>query len=232
MERIDKALLFAFGLKLNESEFEEKVQEYEEKIESLEDAWYSWRTEADMYKRLYEKALEKLADTREQPLPVKKLPEVKVLPKAEVVLDEGPKQLVDINRCAAEDLIALNLAPYVAADIIANRPYTEKEDVKNVKTVTAIMYQLIQHEITVGDTAEFRKPNKEVAIPAEPVVPKININTARSTDFVKFGMNSDTATKITKARKEFGTFESVDDLLTLNVLSRVRFNKWKDKLEV
>lgn len=247
LEGIASGLRLTLGLEPSTDAFKEMAQEYEEKIEnldekieSLEDAWCSWKTEADTYKRLYEKALEKLADAREQSLPVKKLPEVKVLPKVEVVLDtqiEGPKKLVDINRCGEDELAKLNLASHVIAGIIANRPYVVKEDLKKVPAVTAIMYQLIQHEITVGDTAEFRKPKKkpeaEVVIPVAEEKKVVNINTAIGAEFKAAGVASPVYYyKIVNYRKEHGPYASVDALWELGVMTQAWVNKYRDMLTV
>lgn len=125
MERIDTALAVALGLEPDKTE-------YEAKLEEADEAWYSWKTEADTYKRLYEKALEKLVEAREQPKPQPekvaktqpKKPEKVQKPKKEIVLPvvvESKPEKLNLNTARYTDMKNFGINKMYASKITAYR---------------------------------------------------------------------------------------------------------------
>lgn len=212
------------------TELSVQVDTYKRQYEELLNMYVSLRVEHDVLTREMDR-LTNVPPTIEIPFEELDVPvEDIVVPEEQTETVGEPKKQIDINRCSEDELAELNLAPHVIAEIIANRPYLRKDSIKKLHSVTSIMYQLIEKDITVGDTVEYRKPKEkqETDIPDG----KLNINTARGNEFMRFGINHTYATKIRKARAELGRFESIEDLVTVGIVGERWFNSHKDILTV
>lgn len=252
MASIDEALALALGLKLYDPTVEAKKQaELENLKKQLDAAMAQVKTavveqqvSSDLYKRLYEKALEQLAELRlardlNTAEPVVEEPVVQEEPLIEEPVIEEPEpepELVDLNKCGLGDLTRLGFSMATAKMIVAARPYDCVEDLSGVPTVTRIAYQIVRDRVTVGDAP---KPEPEVPVvetpkpPKTPKVKKININTASAVEIKEFtGMSMTAAYSITGNRKRNGLYSSVDQIVGLPRVDAKVLEKYGDKLEV
>ena len=281
MAAVDAALGVALGLHIEDNHEEEIAAlkaAHAKEIEKIKRD----QVESDMYKRLYEKALDLLSELKFSKDLGESEPKVE-----EFVEEEGP---VDINRCEESDLRKLGFPAQVAKMIVSARPYLDVDDLRGVPGVTSIGYRLVEKRITVGDTAEFRKKPKskqklldvnsatfdelrEVGfssnfalnvinnrpyrakedirdlpgmtesvyeamknnIKVVPVVDddRVNINTASAKELTeKAGIEKSISYAITGYRNKNGLFETLDDLLDVPRFTATRLKKVRDKLTV
>ncbi len=165
--------------------------------------------ERDMYKKLYEAALEKLVGRRleEDIVPVKK---EEVPPVVEVEDEYRP---IDLNSCGVNDLAGIGIRKDVAAAIIAARPYTSVDGIRKIPGVTSVMYGLVKNKL------EAAPPKKDG---------RLNINTASIQEMMEcFGICKETCKNIERHRRLHGKYTTVDDLLvvknvTPTLLARIR----------
>jgi len=86
---------------------------------------------------------------------------------------------------------------------------------------------IYDEEIVVYITDE---PGKDVIIPDEnPASSLININSATANELQELpGIGSSTAQKIINYRKEYGKFESIEDIMNVSGIGESKFNSLKD----
>lgn len=184
MNKIDAAVAKVLGMSINEDRYSKQIEELKQAAEAAEKTAADSALEIEILKRAYERVLDKLVEQRidadiskrqevqkpeefvsEADLSVENIPEIPVIedipepPVPEPEIEEIP-DVVDINRCTFKDLKKLNFSDNIAANIMANRPYMDVEDLRIVPGVTRVAFGLVEKKITVGDTAEF-KPEKK-----------------------------------------------------------------------
>jgi len=253
MARVDEGVATALGLTLHDSQTEQQLTEkYEAEIAALKAAHEKelaaakseaagMIVECEMHKRLYSMAMDRLTAMvfgRDQ---TQKFAED--VPEEPELVEDEESGLVDINRCGLSELTALGFSTAVAKMIIAARPYMDTDDLRGVPGVTRIGYQLVAKKITVGDTAEFRKPKQKpkpqpkaenpVAEKPKAESGKVNVNTATYRELVSFaGINETTAKRIVGYRNKHGKFTALEELLAVSRFGKVCLAKYRDKLEV
>lgn len=212
---------------------EEEIRELEEEIDRLrsrnnEKDENNWGVvvERDMYKRMYEKALEMLAEANMgTPEPTVKPTAVPVYEATEVAVaklpEPEPTVKVDINSCTEEELRNIGFSPTAIHHVIANRPYKKIEDLKAVTGITKITYKLFEGRICCVPVKKIRK------------VAKVNVNTATVEELVeKVGLNKATAQHIRAYRNKNGPFELLEDLMKVSRFGPKCMAKYGPLLEV
>lgn len=176
------------------------------------DALTELKVELDAYKKLYEKALEKLAelrfekDTYEEELPI--IPEVE-----EEELCEEPEPVVDFEPPEL-DLSALTEK---------FRQYDEQQSEK--KNISYGSLNSLLRE-------EKPQKKKKVVEREKPKVKVVKVNTAHRYDLENIGIKSQTAYKIIEYRIKNGNFRNVEDLLLVSGFGRKELNKYGEMLEI
>lgn len=240
MEAVDRGLRAALQLNSTTEEEDSEKEYLEKEVESLKAQLESKEKESpdtsitvsrDMYKRLYEKALEELASVRfDFDLENKKETKVVEKPKAKVV--EEPKvsvvvkppevgeQKVEINTCSAEELRRIGCSPTMIHNLIFKRPYKSVEDLKAVPGFTRIGYKLIEGRVCCI-------PKKK------PSSGKLNINTATLEEMKEvLGLSHATAQNIRAYRNKNGNFKSLEELTNVPRFGHKCLEKYGPKMEV
>lgn len=226
MEAIDRAMMVALGLNNSITEEEnEEIERLKEEISELEDKLEDVAIQRDTWKRMYDKAIDKLA---EKEMVKKKEPPVK---KVEFVAEEQPEEPVEINTCTAEELRKIGCTPTMIHHIIEKRPYSSVEDLKRVPSITQIGYKLIESRICCVPP---KKPKTVERVPkVKPAPAKVNINTASAKEIKAMTGASDFhCYTITGWRNKHGKFGSLEELLTVKNIPKNFLERYGDKLTV
>lgn len=264
MSRVELGMCVAMGLTPEENDKEadeEEKRSLREEIDSLrtqlsqkKDVGVGVTVERDMYKKMYEKALEMLAAAK-----IAAATEGK---KAVVVEEEAPteetategktveEKKVEINTCTEEELRSVGCTPTMIHYIIENRPYKSVEDIKRVPMVTRVAYKLLENRIFCIPIVE-KKPPKVVEPPQEAEPPKkeaaprkykkvvidpnkkVNMNTATREELMDvLGLCKATAQEIVSNRKLLGNFESIEDVTRCSRFGQNCLKKYGPMMEV
>lgn len=234
MASVDKAMMVALSLGTVAVDFEDERRSFEEEIESLnsrilaqKDSDVEVKVERDMYKRMYEKALEMLAVEKmpkiEATVVVEKSPVVKEKPpvvvKESLVSEEESR--VELNTCTELDLRRIGCTPTMIHNIMAKRPYKSVDDLKKVPSITSVGYGILG--------------NKVCCVPV--VTPKnkgkVNVNTATVGELESIlGLSNSTARQIVSYRKKNGNFLKIEDVTKCSRFGPVCLKKYGPKMEV
>lgn len=218
MDQIDNTLAYTLGLELRDDSdnihYEEEIRNLENEIRELEyqleakettDLNLSLKVERDLYKKLYETALDKLVGKMMVP----------VVEPAPV-----PEEKVDLNNCDLKDLLRMGMSSSVARMVIAARPFKKIEELQQVPGVTRVAYELFRTRITVGE------------IPVVAVEGKVNVNTDSWQDIVlKWSISPGTAKEIVAYRNKNGRYNCPEDLLNLSRFGNGSLRKYRDVME-
>ena len=223
MAAVEKGMRVAMDLGSDSADFEDERREFEEEIASLrsqiaakKDRSVEVIVERDMYKRMYEKAVEMLA--------VSKMPKVEVaVAKEEPPAEEEEESLVEINSCSEVDLRRVGCTPTMIHHIVENRPYKSVEDLRRVPSITNVGYRILSNKVCCVPVV---KEKKTVS------TGKLNINTATYEEFVGIGLGAQTAAMVMRYRDKNGLFNSVEDLLKIPRFGDRSMKKFGSKLEV
>lgn len=216
MRRVDAKLVEQLGITIEIPQVDETAMQIER----------------DLYKRLYERALEKLSEIQFiqnmgaitkvekeepelyfEPEPVIEEPKPKKTKKAE----EKPV-IVDINTATMKEIMKLGFSASVASGIYKLRPYDNVDELRLVPGVTAAKFESIVDRITCE---------------SEIVTGKVNINRASVEEMVAtLNINERAAMEITRYRKKHGGFVHIDELLNVTRFGPILFNRVKDLVEV
>lgn len=247
MGKVDSALNLVLALSVAPQDDPEKLEMakniavMKKQIENHKDEKTSVEVERDMYKRLYDKALDELcalkmgrdmATKAETPAPEVEKEAPVVEPPAE---ESSPEvELVDINGCNGAALRNIGCMPGQIKEIIDNRPYKRVEDLKSLRMMNKITWAFIKHKICCIPVAE---PEKKVEVVEAPVKEKsperVNVNEASAEDLVKIlGMGEKLAERVIAYRRSIGRFEKLKDLLNVPYFGKMWFEKYAPKLEV
>ena len=188
----------------------------EEETSSENDELYKLHMEAEMYKRLYEKAMSQLVDAKFAN-DLERKPESKIIP---VIAAADPQpELIDLNTAKFDDFVKLGLSANQVCNILNSRPFKAVEFLKFVPGITDIAYQLVAPKVFVSEVASAPK--------------KVNINTATLQDLTeKAGISADAARRIVAYRNKHGRFSGVKDLLNVDRFGEIRLAKYAPLLEV
>lgn len=228
MESIERGMMAS--LELNDSITEEENDEIEklnDRIAELEDELDELVIQRDTWKRMYGKAVDKLADKQM----AKKEPPVK---KVEFVVEEQPEEPVEINTCTAEELRKIGCTPTMIHNIIEKRPYKRVEELKAVPSITQIGYKLIESRICCVPVEKPKNVERVPKVKPQKVeTPKLNINTCTAKELVGLtGLHITTMCAITGHRKRNGEYKSVSELTNLERLPKNFLERFGDKLTV
>lgn len=234
MSDINTVLAATLGLSMRDESEEERLRaevetlkaEIAELKETQKDMELRCRVEADVSKKLYEKALEMLAAERL----ARGVAEPQEETRVETPEEEPQEELVDINRCTETALRKLGFTPAVARSVVAARPFLFVEDLRFVQGVTRIAYNLVESRVTVGDTEEYRAKPEPVA--EEPKREKVNVNRATPEEMQKIGMGVKVALNIRAYRNKHGRFASIQELLNVKGFGKRLMSEYGDLLEV
>ena len=207
MEEVDRGLRVALGLTkepaVGEDWRDKKIAELEGKLAEKDDAKTVEAVERDMWKRMYEKAMNMLVGKKIAEAPVDAV-EVAKEPEPEKIA-EAP---VDVNTGTERQLRDAGCSMEMIRGIIEHRPFKALEELKTLPNVTRIGYQIVSQRLTCVPVLDVKwkkdEPRKAKA--------KININTAKATEIREAtGMNATTASAICGYRNKHGRYEKVED---------------------
>ena len=251
MAAVDKALCVAMslGVSADESEIEEleaeldekdaaikekdaEIEKKDERIAELEakvaelDENTAATVHNDMWKKLYDKALDELVNIKmtgdidrlmkEKSATVAAVPEVKTAvekpqiekaPEVKVAPVEAEPVKPEINTCTEADLKKIGCSALVAHSIVANRPYKAVDDLRRVPYLVTVTYKLIKDKVVCVPVVEKTTEEKPSG--------KLNINTATVEDMERIGISPKTAQMIRAYRNKNGKFKSLDELLNV-----------------
>ena len=219
-KRLDEALDLGYvddtPLKEKEKEIEILKIQLKELREQPRDE-VALRVEADMWKGLYEKALDMLVGKK---LSADLQPEPAVEANPEPPKEKEPSKL-DINRATFDELRGIGFSANVALSLINGRPYKTVEELKKLPGLTAMGYGILQTKVCC------------VPMEAKPVKSgKVNVNTASVNEIASVGMGTCTASQIKRYQRKNGDFKSLDDLLKVPRFGQQCLKKYGKMLEV
>lgn len=236
MAAVEKGMRVAMGLGSDSSDFEDERREFEEEIASLKsqiaakkDRSVEVIVERDMYKRMYEKAVEMLAGS--------KMPEVEAeapkvsTPKITVAKEESrveEESLVEINSCSEKDLRDVGCTLTMIHNIVANRPYKSVEDLRRVPSITNVAYRILSNKVCCVPVVKEKK-----IVSTEKLNVKVNVNTATVAELKEvLGLSNSTAQQIVSHRKKFGNFSKLEDLMACSRFGATCLKKYGPRMEV
>lgn len=249
MAEVDRTLCIVMGLRddSDDDSWEDEKRELLEEIESLKsqlagekDSETKDTVSKDMWKRLYEKALDELVSVR-MALDLSermKTPEPKVekmvveAPTVEAPTVEEPEPKVEINSCTEDELRSVGCAPTIARYIVVNRPYKSVSDLKRIPQMTRMAYQILESRICcVPQKKEESKKVEEPKVKAK-VKAKVNVNTATAKEMQAAGLPKGLSEHIRAYRNKHGNFEKLEDLLNVDLFGEVCMKRYGSMLEV
>lgn len=265
MSRVEMGMCVAMGLSPEEDDKEadeEEKRSLREEIDSLKnslarrkDVGVEVTVERDMYKMMYEKALEMLAAAKIAAATEEKKAVV-VEEEAETATEEKTveEKKVEINTCTEEELRSVGCTPTMIHYIIENRPYKSVEDIKKVPMVTRVAYKLLENRIFCIPIIE-KKPPKVVEPPKEAEPPKetvkeakaprkykkvvidpnkkVNMNTATVDELMsELGLCKATAQQIVANRNLLGNFATIEDVTRVPRFGQLCLKKYGPMMEV
>lgn len=234
MAEIDKGLRYALSLNnyRDDDDGEDENRCFREEIESLnrqiadrKDSDTGVVVERDMWKRMYEKAIEMLAEVQ-LPKAEPKVVEEKVAPKVEKVVDPDPDlEPVDINLCTRGDLMKLGLSSDMVSAIFKHRPYKTVNDLRSVPGMNSALFNTLKNRIDCIPVIK-----KEPKVVGDK---KVNMNTATAKEIVEgTGICESTARQIVSYRKKVGRFDTIEDLEIVPRVGPLTIKRFREKMEV
>ena len=218
--------------RLKTEELEQKIAELEKKLAESAAAIEEKAIDCEMYKRGYDKVMDRLVDQRIE-MDLAKRPVADVIPEAPEVPEEpeAPEEVsgkVDINRCTERDLLGLGFPFSVARNITAARPFLKEDDLRIVPGVTRIAYQLVEKRITVGDISEYLHKKVE-----PPVEEKLDLNTVTPQQLQELvGLTRTEAYRITGWRNKYGPYKTWEELAAGPRIFKTTLAKMEGKVEI
>lgn len=223
MAEIDRGLRVALGLTkepaVGEDWRDKKIAELEGKLAEKDDAKTAEAVERDMWKRMYEKALDMLVGKKIAEAPVDAV-EVTKEPEPEKIA-EAP---VDVNTGTERQLRNAGCSMEMIRGIIENRPFKALEELKALPNVTRIGYQIVSSRLTCIPVLEPKWKKDEPK--------KVNVNTATVTEMVAAGLPKGLSEHIRAHRNKRGKFEKLEDLLQVDIFGSVCMQRYGSMLEV
>lgn len=238
---VDRALCIVMSLgrdcmtEEQQREYEEEIYSLKKEVANLKNQLSQQKLQKSVNEGLYEKAIEEIVSLR-LAADIKRVmsgkvvvseekPSVEDIKVAETV-EEQVEEKVEINTCTEADLRNAGCTNTMVHNIIANRPYTSVEDIKVVPGITRIAYQVLESKLCCVPVP---KPKREKP---EPVVRKVNVNTATVDEMVEAGLNRTLCNFIRAYRNKHGKFEKVEDLLNVDRFGAGCMKKYGPMLEV
>lgn len=229
MAEVNQGICIALGLNPDDSESsDEKIRELKEEIASLKSAkdGTALKVERDMWKKMYEKALEML---------VEKKMEKDTAPTVNTATEAEVEEVVEINTATEAELRNIGCNANVIHNIIANRPYKSVENLKVIPGMTRIAYQLIEKRVccippmkaNVAEEPKVSKVSTEVS-----TVSKVNVNTATVEEMMTGGLPKSLSERIRAYRNKGVVFGCLEDLLQIDVFGKGCLKKYGDRLTV
>lgn len=214
MEMIDDALRFSLGLGEEAAETAIKV-------------------EADMYKKLYEKALDELVKLKLQLELSEKCDKLREKPVKKVVADK-----VNINTADAEAIAIMLDIPETTAYLITgyrrqNGNFVDIEELRDVIGLPKDFVEKYGDKITIGEENITKSDEIKTKSNETEIKTKVNVNTATPGEIhEKTGLNIDVCNKIRAYRNKNGPFTKVEDLLNVARFGSGCMQKYGHLLEV
>lgn len=227
LKQVNEALKFSLDLTDDEPDVEESGDE-------------DLSFQREMYKKLYEKALDELVKLKlqtelsEKCDKLREKPAKNVIPKAEAQKVEAPKvapkvsEKVNINTADAEAIAIMLDIPETTAYLITGyrRQNGNFVDIEELKDVIGLPKDFVAK---YGDKIVIDEIKKKV----EPTGEKVNVNTATPEEIhKKAGLPIATCNEIRAYRNKNGSFEKVEDLLNVKRFGVLCLSKYGHLLEV
>lgn len=214
--------------------------------EAKKDELLSLKVECEMWKKMYTKALDFVAEQnvagamavvskRSAPKPEPE-PAVVAEPNVEsgspAIVESG---LIDINHCTETELKKLGFSTPMARLIKSYRPFKDVPDLKRVPGMSKVKYQIIEKKVCCTPVV-IAKP---VVVKDEPdtgtneMPKKVNVNTASGKEITEAtGMPMADAYSISGYRNKNGVYTCLEDLLNVKRISSGKLEKYRSMLEV
>lgn len=170
-----------------------------------------------------------------------------------VVVEAVVEEKVNINTATAREIWEkLGVSKTAAYAIIRYRKenglFVSVEELLETKVVGKPFYQKYKDRLTIGEPEPKveKEPDDEedwlnkVVLPqpqpeeeaAPTEKPKVNVNTASTTDLMKVGFSKSVAGRINAHVRKFGPYRDLDELLEIEGMRGKTLRKLRDKLEV
>ena len=222
-------------LNLKMEEERKKIAELNAKIAAHEDECTSLKVEIEMWKRLYEKALDQVCSMKLSGDVARrtegKIPVVTMSPKVEEP-EKEKSSLVDINSASFGELKSCGFTDSVILQIIQKRPHEKVEDLQNLNGLTSMGYQILSKKVCCVVP---QKEVERVVLPKEqPSAKKVNVNEMGSAQQLKnlTGMSLRCAGALVAHRKKNGDFKSLEELTSVDGFGKTAMNRYGHLLEV
>lgn len=244
MSTVDTALRVVLDLMDDKKSTDDEVAT---RIASLEAEVESKNHRAQMFQRMYEKALDELAALKLE-MDLKEKCAEKCSEKCDKKgEDRSEKRVETVEKVAvAEAKININTAKAVeivtALGVNTNYAYkitqyrknngnfVDIEELRDVKGLPKDFVERYGNLIMIGENDQIETRNDKVDAPK---AAKVNINTATAEEISEVsGINFRTARSITAYRNKHGRFKSVDELMNVDRFGKGCMSMYGDKFEV
>jgi competence ComEA-like helix-hairpin-helix protein len=207
----------------------------------------SLKMEIEMWQKCYGRCMDMLVDTKVAADLSRRTARVEEpVEKVDIVEEpaplEPPKEpepvveetRLDINSCTATALKKAGFSMAVARKIVESRPFESVEDLKRVNGIKSTLYTVISPRLCANKPvlkSALVEPDPGYEVEDEDE--KININTATGRELKdKLGINECYAYSITSHRNKNGPYTSLEELKNVKGVSKVFYEKYKDRLTV
>lgn len=242
MSAIDTALRMVLDLMDDKKSTDDEVAT---RIASLEAEVESKNHRAQMFQRMYEKALDELAALKLE-MDLKEKCSEKCDKKGE---DRSEKRVETVEKVAvAEAKEKININTATAIEIVTtlgvntnyaykitqyrknNGNFVDIGELRDVKGLPKDFVERYGNLIMIGENDQIEIKNDEIE---RPKIAKVNINTATAEEISEVsGLNIYTARKIRAYRNKHGLFKSVDELMNVDRFGKGCMSMYGDKFEV
>jgi competence protein ComEA len=209
-------------------EHSKETTELNAKIAAHADECTSMKVEIEMWKRLYEKALDQVCSVKLSGDVARRTEK-----EVPVIREEKPEppevDLVDINSASFSELKACGFTDNVILQIIQKRPHQKVEDLQSLNGLTSMGYQILSKKVCCIPPP---KPQKTESTP--PSDKKVNVNKMMSAAQLKnlTGMSMRCAAALVAHRKKNGDFKAIDELTKVDGFGQTAMNRYGHMLEV
>lgn len=224
MKAVNKALKVSLDL-VDEPELEPEVEGSEG--EEKEDVLF----QTEMYKKLYEKALDELVKLKLQLELSEKCDKSREKPQKKV--EAPPAGKVNINTASAVGIAAVlgigtGYSYLITGYRRKNGPFVDIEELRDVEGLPKDFVERYGNLITIDENDQIKKNDDEIKPKA-----KVNVNTATPEEICeKTGLNLKTCNRIRAYRNKHGAFKDLKELLNVDRFGKGCMEKYGHLLEV
>ena len=219
MSKVSKALRIVLDLE------EKKPTDEKKPTEDM----VALRVECEMYKKLYNAAMDRLVDMRLEHDMSAAAPEPEPEPEPKPELEPKEKGPIDLNTCTVDELKELGFWHRQAVDIIEARPFGSVEELADVSDIPPWLYASVKNRVMVAPIPESEpEPEPEPEVREDGFL-VYDLNTVSADDLYKrLGFKPAVAENIVAARP----FKKVEDLAKVPGVTRLAYQLVSCRLTV